>query len=248
MAVFITGDTHGDFTRFKTDIFYEQKEMTKDDVVLICGDFGGVWDGSPKENYWLDWLEDKPFATAFVSGNHENYELLATFPVQEWHGGLAQFIRPSVIHLMRGQMFELCGKRFFTMGGASSHDIEDGILEPDDPAFRQKFKRLNQQGALFRVNHQSWWAEELPSEAEYASARATLDKAGWETDYIITHCCPTSVQDVLSGGMYQHDALTDFLEEIRQRCKFEYWFFGHYHENLAIDRKFILLYEQIISL
>lgn len=31
MAVFITGDTHGDFTRFKKDIFYEQTGLTKED-------------------------------------------------------------------------------------------------------------------------------------------------------------------------------------------------------------------------
>lgn len=47
--------------------------MTKQDYVIICGDFGGVWDGSKREKYWLDWLEDKPFTTLFVSGNHENY-------------------------------------------------------------------------------------------------------------------------------------------------------------------------------
>ena len=41
--IYITGDTHGDFRRFSTDIFPEQKEMTKDDFVIICGDFGGIW-------------------------------------------------------------------------------------------------------------------------------------------------------------------------------------------------------------
>ena len=29
--IFVTGDTHGDYTRFKTDIFPEQKELTKAD-------------------------------------------------------------------------------------------------------------------------------------------------------------------------------------------------------------------------
>lgn len=248
MAVFITGDTHGDFTRFKKDIFYEQAELTKEDCVIICSDFGGIWDGSPKENYWLDWLEDKSFTTLFVSGNHENFDLLSTYPVSPWHGGAVRHIRPSVIHLMRGQLYDIGGRTFFTMGGASSHDIEDGILEPDDPRFKQKFKRLNASGALFRVNRRSWWKEELPSEEEYATARATLDKAGWVADYIITHCCPSSIQDELSGGMYQRDALTDFLDEIRQRCQFKYWFFGHYHSNAVIQKNFALLYEQIIKL
>ena len=95
MAIFITGDTHGDFTRFKKDIFYEQAELTKEDCVIITGDFGGIWDGSANERYWLDWLEKKPFTTLFVSGNHENYDLLAEYPVEEWCGGQVQKIRPS---------------------------------------------------------------------------------------------------------------------------------------------------------
>lgn len=45
------------------------------------------------------------------------------------------------------------------MGGASSHDIQDGILEPDAPDFEEKFQQLEQRSALFRVNHRSWWAE-----------------------------------------------------------------------------------------
>lgn len=248
MAVFLTGDTHGDFTRFKKDIFYEQSGLTKEDCVIICGDFGGVWDGSPKENYWLDWLEDKPFTTVFVSGNHESYDLLGTYPVSEWHGGQVRRVRPSVMLLTRGQLYDIGAKRFFTMGGASSHDISGGILEPDDPQFKQKLKRLNASGALFRVNRRSWWKEELPSEEEYATARTTLDRAGWAVDYIITHCCPSGVQNELGGGMYQRDALTDFFDEVRQRCQFKYWFFGHYHQNAVIQKQFVLLYEQIIKL
>lgn len=107
MAIFITGDTHGDFTRFKKEIFYEQAELTKDDCVMIAGDFGGIWDGSAEERFWLDWLEAKPFTTLFLSGNHENFDMLAEFPIEDWHGGRVQHIRPSVIHLLRGQIYDI---------------------------------------------------------------------------------------------------------------------------------------------
>ena len=110
MAIFITGDTHGDFTRFQKEIFYEQAELTKEDCVIITGDFGGVWDGSADERYWLDWLEQRPFTTLFVSGNHENFDLLAEYPVENQWGGKVQRIRPSVIHLMRGQVYSIQGK------------------------------------------------------------------------------------------------------------------------------------------
>ena len=41
--IYITGDCHGNFERFNPNIFPEQNEMTKEDYVIICGDFGGVW-------------------------------------------------------------------------------------------------------------------------------------------------------------------------------------------------------------
>ena len=75
--IYITGDCHGSFERFNASIFPEQKEMTKDDYVIICGDFGGVWnkdEESNMETMLLDWLDCKPFTTLFVDGNHENYE------------------------------------------------------------------------------------------------------------------------------------------------------------------------------
>lgn len=163
MAIFITGDTHGDFSRFRPVAFREQGGLTKDDYLIICGDFGGVWDGSEIEQQWLDWLEDRSFTTLFVSGNHENYDLLHSYPTSVWHGGHVQPIRPSVLHLMRGQLYEICGKKIFTMGGASSHDIRDGLLEPDDPNYERMLRQLNAAGALYRVNHRSWWREELPA-------------------------------------------------------------------------------------
>lgn len=246
--IFVTGDTHGDYTRFKTDIFPEQKTMTKADYVIICGDFG-IWDSSNQSKHWLDWLEHKPFTTLFVDGNHENYDLLNSYPVEKWNGGHVHFIRPSVVHLMRGQFFEIDGKRIFTMGGASSHDISDGILEPDDPDFKKKRIQLEKQGKyMYRINHVSWWAEELPTEAEYATARATLESYGWKADYIITHCAPIDVANILGGGLYQLDALTDFFDEVSQQCDFNYWFFGHYHENRYVLRKYVGLYEQILEL
>ena len=49
------------------------------------------------------------------------------------------------------------------MGGAASHDIEDGILSLDDPNFEQKYLTLKRkEHTRFRIEHLSWWREELP--------------------------------------------------------------------------------------
>ena len=133
------------------------------------------------------------------------------------------------------------------MGGASSHDIRDGILEPDNPDYERKLRQLNAAGALYRVNHRSWWKEELPGEDEYRTAREALDKTGWDVDYIITHCAPTSI--ALMGSRHNEaDRLTDFLQDVRERAKYHYWLFGHYHDNKAVDEKHILLWEQIVQI
>lgn len=204
--------------------------------------------GDHRDDEGLDFLERRPFTTLFVAGNHENYDALRTYPLEDWHGGKIRRIRPSVLLLERGQVFNVGGKRIFAMGGASSHDVQDGILEPDDPQFLQKLQRLNARGAAFRIDHRSWWKEELPSPEEYQEARRNLERTGWEVDYIITHCAPTSIQNELLQTLSRPDELTDFLEEVRQRCRFQYHFFGHYHGDLVIRQKYVLLYEQILRL
>lgn len=40
--IYITGDCHNNFSKFNTEYFYTQKELDKDDYLIICGDFGGV--------------------------------------------------------------------------------------------------------------------------------------------------------------------------------------------------------------
>ena len=146
--------------------------MTKRDIVICAGDFGGVWFGDGRDEAALDWLESLPFTLAFVCGNHENYDALERYPVKDWHGGKVHRIRSHVLHLMRGQVFELEGYHFFTMGGAKSHDTEDGILELGAPDFERKLLMLQRKPrARYRINHISWWAQEMPSEEEYAEAR-----------------------------------------------------------------------------
>ena len=219
--IYATGDCHGNFRRFQPEYFPEQAGMTKNDMVIIAGDFGGVWFGDSRDDETLDWLERLPFTLAFVCGNHENYDALERYPVAEWHGGKVHRVRPHVLHLMRGQIFELESYRFFTMGGAKSHDTNH------------------------RINHISWWRQELPSDEEYIEALQNLERYNWQVDYIITHCAPTSI--ALMGSRHNEaDRLTDFLQEVRERAKYHYWLFGHYHDNRAIDEKHILLWEQIV--
>ncbi|MCR5237802.1 MAG: metallophosphoesterase [Lachnospiraceae bacterium] len=225
--------------------------MTKDDYVIICGDFGGVWDAgseSRNEKYWLDWFAERSYTLLFVDGNHENFDRLNAYPVKTWHGGKVHELRPNVMHLMRGQVFEIDGKKIFTFGGASSHDITGGILEPDDPDFRKMKKMLDKGYKPYRINHLTWWEQELANEEEMQEGRNNLRAHDYTVDYIVTHCCSTSTQAFLGGSLYKPDRETDYLEFIKNHTSYKKWFFGHYHDNRNIFEKEILIYEQMIRI
>ena len=246
--IYITGDTHSDFSRFEENKFLIQKEMTKNDYIIICGDFGGVWtfeEENSIEKANLNWLDSRNFTTLFVDGNHKNFTRLYNYPIEEWNGGKVHKIRDSVLHLMRGEIFDIDNKKFFTFGGAKSHDIQEGILNLDE---EEKIYEYRKRGAYFRIRDYSWWDLELPTQDEMKNGIHNLEKVNYKVDYIITHCCPTSVQAIFSGGTYKKDYLTDYLQEISKKCEFNKWYFGHYHDNRQINSQFVLLYEDIVLL
>ena len=245
--IYITGDTHSDFSKFTEENFPIQSEMTKDNYVIICGDFGGVWtfeEESRREKEALDWLNNKNFTTLFVDGNHENYTRLYDYPIEEWKGGKVHKIRDSVLHLMRGEIFDVDNKKIFAFGGAKSHDIKDGILNLDE---EEKIYEYRKRGAYFRIRDFSWWDLELPTKQEMENGIKNLEKINYKVDYIISHCCPTNVQALINSA-YKRDILTDYLQQISEKCTFKRWYFGHYHDYKQINSQFTLLYEDIVPL
>lgn len=236
MNIYLTGDTHGRYERFDkkfVQAFGDTKSLPDfkpDDIVIVTGDCGVLF--SPL-HVQLDTLASSeevikevgklPFTLAYVDGNHENFELTNEFPIEQWNGGKIHRISDNCIHLMRGQVFNINGKRIFTFGGARSTD------------------------KIYRQEHISWWSEEMPSEAEEEEATSNIELAGWKVDYAITHCAPSGVQFMIDT-YYETDACTNFLNSIAMKLDFERWYFGHYHENRNISDKYTLLYESIIKL
>lgn len=256
--IWVTGDCHSDFNKFRKDVFFEQENMTKDDVMIICGDFGGVWYQEHgefvggelrRENKNLDWLDSLPFTTVFVDGNHENFDRLNAYPVQEWNGGKVHVIRPSVLHLMRGEVFTIDNTKIFAFGGASSHDIQYGILDYNDEHWREQAKALERDGKyMYRVKGLTWWEQELPTEEEMQNGINNLEKHGNKVDYIITHSPCASVIALLGKGLYKQDKLTQYLEKIRQNTECIKHICGHMHLDKYVTSKDIILYDQIVQI
>lgn len=220
--IYITGDTHipVNISKLNTKNFPQQKTMTKKDYVIICGDFGAVWNDQGEDKYWRKWLATRNFTTLFVDGNHENFDLLKQYPVSEWNGGKVHFINDSIIHLMRGQVFTIDGLKLFTMGGATSID---------------KYRRT--EGV-------SWWAEEIPSHEEFEHALDNLDAHNWEVDYVLTHTTSTRNMDRMIYEK-ENNPLNSFFDMLESDLKYKHWYFGHFHRDEMLDDKHTVVFEEI---
>lgn len=231
MAIYVTGDVHGTAecgaSRFSSRSWPHGRTLIRGDIVVVAGDFGFIWDGSRTDKYWLDWFESKPWTTCFVDGNHENHRMLTQLPVRKWNGGRVHEVRPHVLHLMRGEVFNIVGTSLLAMGGAASHDKE------------------------YRREGKSWWPEEMPGVGEMDHCRALLERAGWKADYVITHEGPATLAEGLCreyGRDFEGDALQNFLGEIDDRLEYKTWFFGHYHGDEWRDDRHRLIYRDIVPI
>ena len=221
--IYITGDMHGDRGRFL--FFPWDKLLNQNDTLIVCGDFGFLFFTDEQELRFLDTLEDYAFTICFLDGNHENFDAINAFPQETWHGGRVHRIRKNVLHLMRGQIFALEGKTFFTMGGAYSID---------------RYRR---------VRNESYWEEELPSNEEYRQAAKNLEQHGFHVDYILSHTAPRSMILRLCATPDPHDAeLTGFLDWVLHETQFCHWYFGHWHMDRTITPQCTAVYQKTIRL
>lgn len=227
--IFVTGDTHGDLDMNKVGAKHwaEGNTLTADDYLIVCGDFGLLWDPADKisarEQAWTQWLEDKPWTTLFIDGNHENFPRINSYPVVEMFGGKVHKISDKIIHLMRGEYYTIQDHTFWVMGGATSVD-----------------KRYRTEGI-------SWWPEEMPSFAEMNYGIDKLREHDMEVDFILTHCAPRKVQQQMASW-YESDDLVAFLNIVYADAKFKHWYCGHYHLDAVWNDKFTSLYNRIIRI
>ena len=233
--IFITGDTHGsyDMTKLSRRHFQEGKTLTKNDYVIICGDFGCVWGGEleKSDKWWQNWLDDQPWTTLWIDGNHENHDLLQTYPIEQWHGGRIHKINNSIYHLMRGEVFTINDKTIFTFGGGYSTD------------------------RAYRKEGVSWWKGELPTHEEVNYSLQSLEKYNNHVDIILTHDAPRDIKEYL--GFYNLCDMSVYGEEyedihstlyfFKKNIVFQDWYLGHYHIDKDIGNMHIL-YNEIIEI
>lgn len=209
--IYVTGDLHGDRERLSEK---ELKKLKKGDTLIVCGDFGFIWDGSERENDFLEELGSRRYNILFVDGTHENFDLLSSnYRMTIWNKGKVHRISGTCFHAMRGEVFEIEDQRIFTFGGGESRDKE------------------------MRLESGTWYREEMPSAEEMQNGAEKIDEYNCDVDYIITHEPPSLVKSTMllrNTEAEDINKLNGYLEQLNRACKFKHWYFGSMHEDKQI--------------
>ena len=212
MGIYITGDTHRDFSRIYN--FCEREKTTKDDIMIILGDAG--------INYYLFGMDDNlkaelnlmPITLFCIHGNHEERPFnIPTYEEREWHGGIV-YVEPKypgLIFAKDGEIYDFDCQKYIAIGGAYSVD---------------KYIRL--------IRGYQWFESEQPSDEIKVYVERQLDKAGWHIDGVLSHTTPKKYEPTwafLSGiDQSKVDKTTEiWLDTIEQRLTYKRWYAGHFH-------------------
>lgn len=219
--IFVTGDMHGDMARFDDK---RLNTLRPGDTLIVCGDFGFIWDGSKKESKQLQAISKNKFTTVFVDGTHENFDLLERFPAVEWNGGRVHRIAHNILHLCRGHIFNIDGISIFAMGGGENEDLE-----------------------IRQSKGEKWWAQECPSSQEMQFAVDNLYENGLRVDYVITHEPPSKIKYLLNpnGGF---NPVTAFFDELSRECSYRHWFFGSTHQDKTVSSMHTSVFQSIVQI
>ena len=217
--IYITGDLHGDISRFKNRAL---KKLTKNDTLIVCGDFGFMWDMSDAETKKMDFLKSQKYNILFVDGTHENFDAIESCPVVDFCAGKAHKIAPNIYHLMRGEIFEIEGKFIFAFGGGVSPDLEQ------------------------MIDRGSWSERELPTDEEMQHAVDNLKKFNCEVDYIITHEANATHKHKIWRNC-KTNPVNLFLEQLCAEVRFEKWFFGNLHADFALSDTIFSVFEEVVQ-
>ena len=212
MSIFVCGDIHSTLDINKLDQFIERDDLTEKDYLIICGDTGICGFSKEQETATREYLRKLPMTILFADGNHEQFDALNSYSVDEWNGGKVHIIEPGIIHLMRGQVYHIDGKRFFVFGGAYSID------------------------RAYRDLGFTWFEEEIPSQEEYEEAWKNLEACDYEVDYIISHTGPYEV--ITDLGYECHDEELEqvrFFQQVADCVDVKDWYFGHFHEDVDVE-------------
>lgn len=225
--IYITGDTHGNFTRIER--FCDQIHPSRDDTMIILGDAGFNYYGGKRDERTKKRMAEMPITIFSIHGNHERRpDTIPSYRIAQWKQGKV-YVEDEYSNLLfgiDGEIYNLDGNHTIVIGGAYSVD---------------KFYRLT-----FGWN---WWADEQPSAEIKAYVEKNLSERDWHVDAVLSHTVPLKYEPVevflKQIDQSKVDKSTEiWLDSIEERLDYQRWYAGHYHTEKTVDR-LTLLFESI---
>ena len=262
MSLYVTGDTHGDvISRFSFKCHPVLRNLTKDDIVIILGDFGIPWNHLTQEQdvYSAKWLDEKPWTTIALRGNHDNTDLLREMPRENQFGGevrrlqVGDYTADHIFVVDVPTILTLESQKCLCIPGADSHDVWpirnsftglNVIDKEKDPNWKNQTKDFKRRGYFYRIKGESWWPDEG---VNIDLCDRLLDNEAGHFDFIFTHESPALISRELGFAPTIGEA---YLEIMRKHTDFDAWFYGHLHRNcwsIAQDDRLMCLYQSIIQ-
>ena len=259
--ILCTGDIHGKvIKRFSFKQNPSLRQLTSDDIIFVLGDFGQPFGPSTykEAEYVFKFLDDKPWTTIVIGGNHDDYDYWQACPkVKLFNGELHQAVFNnksfSVYFIDEITILNINNCNILCIPGAESHDANI-LLDPNELNFKRKRAILRKQYKFFRVVGRSWWPQEkmdVQKNAEF------MEHYKYEHfDFILSHDAPALINSWYKrpGDIARRASTAGqlFLEELRKTINFDIWFHGHYHFtgawNKVHDNRMCGLYHEIIQL
>ena len=254
-------DTHGKvIERFSYRQNPALRQLTNDDIIFVLGDFGEPFGLSTykEAEYVFNFLDEKPWTTIIIGGNHDDYDYWQSCPQVEIFGGKtrqAQFYGRffSVFFIDEITILDIEQQHILCIPCAESHDA-DNLLDPKDSMFKRKRQLLKRHNQFYRVIGKTWWPQEkmdIQKNAEFIEHHINE-----HFDFILTHDAPALINTWFKrsdeSGRRKSTAGQLFLEELRHTLNFDVWFHGHFHFdytwNKLYDDRIHCLYYDIIKL
>ena len=233
MAIYIVGDIHGGAEQKKlySKYFPNYKDCTKEDVIIQLGDFGYIWDidktkRETRINSMKQVFENRKWGKTLVTmGNHENYDLLEKYPVEDLFGGKVRRLSDTIYEMLRGEIYIIDGYKILSCGGSSSVDKE------------------------YLCSGIDWFEQESLSNKDIENCLENLEKHNFKVDLIVSHTCSAStlkqVCKIFNMHLEELDSHNYFFEELKQKVEYSHWFFGHLHKDLEINDKETVVFNKI---
>ena len=211
--IYITGDTHRDFSRL------DKMEFNKDDLLIILGDAGINYYLNEEDNKFKEYLKKYNVKMFCIRENHEERpENISTYKEIDMFGGkvYTEEDYPNLIFAKDGEEYNIDGKRVLVIGGSYSVDKEYRLM--------YGYK---------------WFRDEQLTKEEMDIIYNKVK--GKHYDVVLTHTCPYKYEPVEVFLSWIDQSKVDksmehFLDKIEDSIEYDKWYCGHYHTEKIIDK------------